>query len=1020
MTWAGYRSIVENHMPRTVCLWHAASHRPGCCALLTLLAIVAFLCLPAPVRAATPNQVEDAIKKGKAFILAHQEPDGSWEQLKPNMPPGIPPAMLAAIQASMAGRAGGISALVTYGLLAAGQDPKSPEIVKAVKFLSNLKMDTTYGVALRCQVWNHLPRDTATRQLSAHDAALLLGEARNHDPQGFFSYTLLGNTPKFTSYDNSNSQYGVLGLWAAAEMGVEISDAIWSAMDKGWRAHQEPDGGWAYMYMAPFNFPVPAANPHAAATPAIRQMISPSTVSMTAAGLASLFIMQDMLHGNDHLTCTGNAADPNIDKGLEWMGNAFRANKVDFSDRYALYGIERIGVASGRRYLGATDWFAVGADDLVRTQAADGSWNGMGICTSAGPSGLTAFCLLFLASGRAPVMANKLQYDIDTNGDKPVVANWNQRPRDMAHLAKWAGKQCETLLNWQVVNLSVPVEELHDAPILYIAGDQTLSFNDANLAKLRLFIEQGGLIVGNADCDKPAFVAAFKKLGQKLAPAYEFTPLPAIHAIFTSQQFHADKWRHKPNLDALSNGARVLMLLLPSGDCSRLWQTNTYIGHEEAYEVMSDIFLYAVDKKGLRAKGDTYIVTPDPALTPYHAIKVARLEYAGNWNPEPGGWRRLAAVMHNKDLTSLTITTLKLGDGKLDNTYPVAHLTGTVAFTLADDALAELKKYVDGGGTLIIDSAGGGGDCADSAEKAIAQIWPDQKLELLKPDDPLYCSACDSVSQVVYRVYARQVFGASTKPRLRALRLDNRPAVILSTEDISVGMVGMEIDGIVGYTPASATNLMRNLLLHVCPPPTIPTSQPTPPQTQPAGNGHNDPIPGATTAAADQAAALKATENVWHDVSAPPVDILPDLRCTAPAEKQSGGAILLNRSTIASSIVSYHAPVTFRMVLVSDNKDLRLGFAADQIIFNWEVLPDDLRVEGGPIGGQHKPGAGRLPNGLWTALEMSVTTTEAVIFVNGAERYRAKGDFSTVRAPMTLDAHRGPILLGSFSVIQHE
>jgi hypothetical protein len=49
-------------------------------------------------------------------------------------------------------------------------------------------------------------------------------------------------------------------------------------------------------------------------------------------------------------------------------------------------------------------------------------------------------------------------------------------------------------------------------------------------------------------------------------------------------------------------------------------------------------------------------------------------------------------------------------------------------------------------------------------------------------------------------------------------------------------MVGQPIDGIVGYSPATATNLMRYILLNTASTNTPPTSQPTkstpPPATQ--------------------------------------------------------------------------------------------------------------------------------------------------------------------------------------------
>ena len=47
------------------------------------------------------------------------------------------------------------------------------------------------------------------------------------------------------------------------------------------------------------------------------------------------------------------------------------------------------------------------------------------------------------------------------------------------------------------------------------------------------------------------------------------------------------------------------------------------------------------------------------------------------------------------------------------------------------------------------------------------------------------------------------------------MKLKDRLAVIYSPEDLSVGLVGQPIDGIVGYEPKTASALMANALMIV-------------------------------------------------------------------------------------------------------------------------------------------------------------------------------------------------------------
>jgi hypothetical protein len=430
----------------------------------------------------------------------------------------------------------------------------------------------------------------------------------------------------------------------------------------------------------------------------------------------------------------------------------------------------------------------------------------------------TCFGLLFLSRGRAPVVFNKLQYEVEPAGEKAKAANWNQRPRDAANLAKWVGKQTERYLNWQIVNLKVSVDELHDAPILYVSGDQPLELSKEAEGKLKQFVEQGGLILGNADCGSAKFADSFRKLGQRLFPAYEFRELPANHVIYTNEQFKGAK--HPLSLLGLSNGARELMLLFPQQDPGKYWQTGAYGGHEELHEVPGDVFLYAVDKQNLRTKGQTYVVHRDEKVKAERTIRVARIRYAGNWDPEPGGWRRLANLMHNQNRIDIQLEPVKPGEGKLAG-FKLAHMTGTTAFKLSVPERAELQKFVAAGGSLIIDAAGGSIDFSSAAEIELAAMFPGESKQLgaaLGVSHPLFGSGDSKMKEVAYRNFARKTLtGGLNAPRLRGITIGNRLAVVYSPEDLSVGLVGQPIDGIYGYDPKSATELMTRIISHLSP-----------------------------------------------------------------------------------------------------------------------------------------------------------------------------------------------------------
>src|SRR5688572_20773469 len=89
-----------------------------------ILLVASVMFAPA-ARAATPQQVDEAIKKAKAFLRSQQGKDGSWD-----------PAMPGADHMT-GGQWGGQTAIATYALLAGGDSPQEPHIKKAVHWLGN-------------------------------------------------------------------------------------------------------------------------------------------------------------------------------------------------------------------------------------------------------------------------------------------------------------------------------------------------------------------------------------------------------------------------------------------------------------------------------------------------------------------------------------------------------------------------------------------------------------------------------------------------------------------------------------------------------------------------------------------------------------------------------------------------------------------------------------------------------------------------------------------------------------------
>lgn len=169
--------------------------------------------------------------------------------------------------------------------------------------------------------------------------------------------------------DNSCSQYAILGLYAAARMGIAVPAETWERCEKAMRARQMKDGGWAY------------------------ESSGASYGSMTAAGVAALTICR-------HLQGEKPAAvDEAIEKGVGWLDENFSVREnPELRDTwvfYWLYGLERVGRILDTEFIGDHEWYPYGARFLISSQRTDGAWIGKQ-GEEKQPHIATSFALLFL------------------------------------------------------------------------------------------------------------------------------------------------------------------------------------------------------------------------------------------------------------------------------------------------------------------------------------------------------------------------------------------------------------------------------------------------------------------------------------------------------------------------------------------------------------------------------------------------------------------------------------------------
>ncbi|MFP4139877.1 MAG: DUF4159 domain-containing protein [Phycisphaerae bacterium] len=709
------------------------------------------------------KRVDEAIAKAQEYLFSKQNKDGSWDEFKAwghKYPVGP-------------------TAMITYALLESGVSPQDSRLKKALYWLVEADTDQTYELAFRASAYRAAMKSTKglyRKPLRRDMAVLVRGSIR-----GAYGYHAPPSKERLKKkkyvWDHSNSQYGLLGVWAGLLANEEVPRGYWQMVMDHWRKNQKPDGGWGYR-------------------PDLNWKSSPA---MTAAGLASLFVCYDNLYVNQFVHCKGNTEFPPIQRGLDYFQKNFQKDGgAKFF--YHVYGVERVGLACGYKYFGKTDWYKWGLEEILEKQRNDGGWKSKGN-HSGNDETASAYALLFLIRGRNPVLFNKLQYDGD----------WNNRPRDAASVTRWISDKTERTVAWQIIKLAVPVEEWHDAPILYIAGSKEPTFTDEEIQKLREYVLQGGTILSATECNGPGFRKGIRKAYAKMFPKYELTPMAPDHPIYSV--YH--QLRGKPKLFRISNGVRPFVIHTDE-DMPLSWQMQRVSSQSRHFEAAANIYMYVTDLGTLHNRGVTY--WPEkPKRTPGKTVKLARLKHSGNDDPEPYAFKRFTRLMAKHNHAKVELDGPMAISSLSQKSPDIVTLTGTGSFSLTEEEQAALKKYVDGGGTLFVNSLGGNEAFADAARKTLRSMYPNTPLLRTLRSSDLYNMEGLAIREVSYRPYRK---GSNRQnrtyktPRLRSLTIDGRDAVIFSEIDVVEGLLGIPIFEADGYTPASAFELMRNIVLY--------------------------------------------------------------------------------------------------------------------------------------------------------------------------------------------------------------
>jgi hypothetical protein len=339
--------------------------------------------------------------------------------------------------------------IVAYAMLKAGESADSPAVRPLIDYLSQKKFRS--GSYFTPAIHQFYEAGTDAMALSTANPERYAGRIdsiagfiiQNQHPRGSWFYYQRNDT----GGDTSITQYAILGLWAAARSGVIIPNSTWSRAALWHLQTQLSDGSFTYhpgernLVTSPYSITVNGVSslciarlhlypngdysirvPGASGPPGDEALSAQESVQerphpRPPAILRTLSLDSESVPIRPHrfvrsksksrssgkVSVSLSEINAGIERGLAWLTEHYNISPSMQFPHYYLYGMERACALTGVETFNGHDWYAEGADLLVKTQARDGHF----LDAIAGPRAGTAFAVLFLAKATASTLGHR-------------------------------------------------------------------------------------------------------------------------------------------------------------------------------------------------------------------------------------------------------------------------------------------------------------------------------------------------------------------------------------------------------------------------------------------------------------------------------------------------------------------------------------------------------------------------------------------------------------------------------------
>lgn len=706
------------------------------------------------------------------------------------------------------GYSSGTTALCTLALLNASDRTDTPAIEAGLAAIIKESNRSTYFISLRIMCLATAdPKGKKYLRYVQDDIDYLV---KIQQDNGGWAY---GRSGSSGTPDSSNSQFALLALHEAAQMGAVIKEDVWARTKEYWQACRVKTGGYSY---------------HMRNQGDVRP-------TMSAAGLASTIIIDENLpdlgelFDGTRINCCGNPDSEDHEQlTADYIGKNFdlrRQRKRVVWRFYFMYGLERAGRLSGRRFFGAHDWYREGTSKLISWQIDGGRWNGG---TLENRDVATAMSLLFLSKGKRPIAVGKYLFESDDD---------NLHQKGVHYLTRNLEKAWGQKLNWQEVRgVDATADDLLESPVLFMSGNRGFVMTDFQKEALKKYLENGGFLFADAcqgeGCDRAEFDRSFRDLMAELFPESPLELLPTNHPVWNAH-YRLDRPDERP-LWGLQACCKTSVIYCPR-NLACLWNVDrpgierkmksvapkfdkTLEQVQYATKVGVNVTTYATGRE-LKEKLDRpKLESKAKSVLMLRSLELPKLIHNGGHDEAPNAWRNIqkrfteTGISVNLEKKFVNADLDHLGD------HPIVFMHGRNSFTFTEEERLALRTYLQVGGFIFADSICSSKDFTVSFRKEMAKIL-EEEMKPIPSDHPIWRGR--DMLYDIESVTLRKKRGDTGKfdeikgsPELEGHEIDGRLVVVFSKNDLSCAMESSTVSQCEGYKREDAEKIGVNVLLY--------------------------------------------------------------------------------------------------------------------------------------------------------------------------------------------------------------